>query len=339
MKQEQTNQSKRRFTGRTLLFVFLIGVLAMVVAACGSDSGDAPSEIRMDYAYYNPTSLIIREFGWMEEEFADEDINITWELSHGSNVALQYLTSNSVDFGSTAGSAALVAKAQESPIKNVYIFSQPEWTALVTTGDSDITEVADLAGKSIAATAGTDPYIFLLRALNEAGLSSTDVTINNIQHGDGANVLVQGGVDAWAGLDPHMARLELEQDAVLFYRNTGFNTYGFLNVREAFAENYPEYVERVLQVYERARAWALENPEGTAEILANEAGINLDVALLQIGERNTFDNPIPGAEHFDSVGAAGEVLQSENLIDASVDIQELLQSLIDSSYAENVVNQ
>src|SRR5699024_10854975 len=113
---------------------------------------------------------------------------------------------------------------------NVYIFSKPEWTALVTNQDSAIDSVEDLKGKQVAATLGTDPYIFLLRALNEEDISSDEVDIVNLQHGDGASALNSGSIDAWAGLDPHMARVETESNAQLFYRNPDFNTYGFLNV-------------------------------------------------------------------------------------------------------------
>ena len=53
-------------------------------------------------------------------------------LSQGSNKALEFLNSKSVDFGSAAGAAALLAKEKGSPIQTVYIASKPEWTALLT---------------------------------------------------------------------------------------------------------------------------------------------------------------------------------------------------------------
>src|SRR3546814_7852018 len=74
-----------------------------------------------------------------------------------------------------------------------------------------------------------------------------------LQHPGGYRALQSGQVDAWAGLDPHMAKAELESGARLFFRNADLNTYGILNVRESFAEEYPETVARVLKVYERAR--------------------------------------------------------------------------------------
>lgn len=317
--------------------------LIVVLAGCSSDSAESsessegPDEIRLDYAYYSPTSLVLKEFGWAEEEFEEEDVDVSWTLSQGSNKALEFLNSNSIDFGSSAGAAALMSKANGAPIKNVYIYSQPEWTALVKNSESDIESVEDLEGKKVAATLGTDPYIFLLRALAEEGVSQDEVEIVNVQHSDGATTLNNGGVDAWAGLDPHMARLEVDSDAELFYRNPDFNTYGFLNVREEFAEEHPEHVNRVIEVYEKAREWIQENPEEAAEILMEEAQIDQAVAERQL-ERNDFTNPIPGADHHESVSEAGKILQEVDVIEEDVDVEQLTDDLIDSSYAEETVD-
>ncbi|MDP4552442.1 aliphatic sulfonate ABC transporter substrate-binding protein [Alkalihalobacillus macyae] len=320
------------------LSVLLLAVVVLISAGCSSSEANSsgPEEIRVDYAYYSPTSLVVKKFGFLEEEFKDDNIQIEYVLSQGSNKALEFLTSNSVDFGSTAGAAALMAKAKGAPVKNVYIYSKPEWTALVTNKDSEISSVEDLKGKKVAATLGTDPYIFLLRSLNEAGLSQDDIELVNLQHGDGASALSTGQVDAWAGLDPHMARVELETDAELFYRNADLNTYGFLNTRTEFAEKYPEHVKRVINVYEKARQWILDHPEEAAELLAEEADIQLDVAKKQL-ERNDFSNPIPGEEQKEAIIAAGNVLQESEIIDAEADVEELTNELIDPTFAEEVI--
>lgn len=319
-----------------LLALVALAVVGVLAGCSTSTSGDLDT-IRLDWATYSPTSLVLKEKGWAEEYFNELGIEVVWVESQGSNRALEFLNSNSVDFGSTAGSAALVSKANNVPIEAVYIYSQPEWTALVTNGDSDINSVEDLAGKQVAATIGTDPFIFLLRALNEHGLTLDDIELVSLQHGDGGNALIQNQVDAWAGLDPHMARHELESDAKLFYRNTSFNTYGFLNVRSAFAEEYPEHVEAVIELYEKARAWALENQDELANILAEVASINPEVAHLQITERNNFSNPVIGEEHREALRAAASVLQSEGIIDADVDVEQVVNDLIQPRFVENVV--
>ena len=148
-------------------------VLALVLVSCGGDSGSTVDEITVDWAYYNPVSLVLREKGWLEEEL--DGIEVTWVQSAGSNKALEFLAARSIQFGSSAEAAALLAKINGTTINSVYAYSQPEWTALVTNGDSGITRVEDLVGKKVAVTRGTDPYIFLVRALSDHGLAETDI--------------------------------------------------------------------------------------------------------------------------------------------------------------------
>jgi sulfonate transport system substrate-binding protein len=204
---------------------------ALAAATSPALAADKLSTLRIDYAYYNPLSLVLKDKGLIEQEFAKDGIKIEWVLSLGSNKALEFLSGSSVDFGSSAGAAALLAKANGNPIKSIYVYSKPEWTALVTRKDSTIQQVEDLKGKSIAVTKGTDPYIFLLRALALHGLKPQDVKTVLLQHPDGKVALERGDVDAWAGLDPYMAQTEIEQGSRLFFRNTDLNTYGVLNVR------------------------------------------------------------------------------------------------------------
>src|SRR6201996_3021011 len=119
-------------------------------------AADALKEIHIDWATYNPVSMILTQKGLLEKEFAKDGINIVWVQSAGSNKALEFLNAGSIDFGSTAGSAALVPRINGNPIKSIYVFSRPEWTALVTARDSKIHDVADLRGKRVAVTRGTD---------------------------------------------------------------------------------------------------------------------------------------------------------------------------------------
>jgi sulfonate transport system substrate-binding protein len=93
-------------------------------------------DIRIDWATYNPVSLVLKEKGLLEKEFAKDGIAIRWVQTLGSNKALEFLSAGSIDFGSTAGSAALVSKINGNPIKSIYVYSRPEWTALVTRKDS-----------------------------------------------------------------------------------------------------------------------------------------------------------------------------------------------------------
>src|SRR5215207_5996195 len=246
------------FSRRSL---FASAVLVGLAPTSTLFAADKPKEIRIDWATYNPVSMVLKDKGLLEKEFEKDGIAIRWVQAAGSNKALEFLNASSIDFGSTAGSAALVAKINGNPIKSIYVYSRPEWTALVTRKDTGISTVAELKGKRVAVTRGTDPHIFLVRALADAGLTEKDVRLVLLQHPDGRLALERGDVDAWAGLDPMMASAEIESGAVLFYRKPEANTWGILNVREEFAKKHPELVTRVLEVYEEARRWSLANPQ------------------------------------------------------------------------------
>lgn len=325
-------------------FLTLAATAAVGLAAAGLTGAAQPvlaadpDRVTLDYAYYNPVALLIKDKGWAEEEFAEDGIDVRWVLSLGSNKALEFLRSGSVDFGSTAGAAAVVGKAGGLPIKSVYVYSRPEWTALVTRPGSGIETVADLKGKRVAVTRGTDPHIFLLRALADAGLAEADIETVLLQHPDGYTALIREQVDAWAGLDPHMARAEIESGAVLFYRNTDYNTYGILNVREAFAEEHPDIVRRVLAVYEKGRQYALEHPEELRRVLIEATRISEEVADKQLLERTDLSNPVLGETHRQAFLAAGETLREIGLLKPDTDVAALVDSLIQTGFVEKLAS-
>ena len=267
----------------------------------------------------------MKKFGWLEEDLKGDNVTVKWVLSQGSNRALEYLNSGSIDFGSTAGLAAVLSKTNGNPIKGVYVFSQPEWTALVIGKDSPIKSISELKGKKVAATKGTDPYLFLLRSLHDAGIKKNDVEIVALQHADGRAALEQGRVDAWAGLDPLMAASQVDAGSKLLYRNVNYNTYGFLNTTEKFANENPEQVKKVLAAYEKARKWILSHPDETAQIISEEAKISLPVAQLQLS-RNNFKNPIPGDAQKKALKSAAPILTEDELVKKGTDVNVVIDS-------------
>jgi len=310
---------------------FTGGALASAAAllATRKASAAALERIGVDYAYYNPPSLVLKQNGWLEAALKPLGTQVDWVLSLGSNKANSYLAAGVVQFGSTAGSAALLARANGSPIKTVFLFSQPEWTALVVGKTSPLQGVRDLRGKKIAATKGTDPYFFLLRALDLAGLKQSDVEIVELQHPDGRLALERGQVDAWAGLDPHMAASELDAGSRLLYRNVAFNTFGALNAREDVLRDHPDVVAIVLQQYARAHAYAAKNVDETAQILADASKLELRVADRQLKLRTSYPDPTPGASYHSALEGVVPIVKENALALPSADLDGALVSLID----------
>lgn len=307
----------------TLGFVFASSTFAAI-----------PTTLKLDYAYYAPTSLVVKDQKLLEKALPNTQIK--WFFSQGSNRSLEYLNSNSIDFASTAGLAAVLSRANGSPIKTVYVQSQPEWTALVVAKNSPIKSLKDLKGKKIAATKGTDPFLFTLQALETVGLSKRDVQLVHLQHPDGKTALERGQVDAWAGLDPLMASAQIQSDAKLLYRNVGFNSYSVLSVKEDFAKQSPEAVEAVIKAYEQARKWAKANPDKVAALLAQESKLPLPVAKLQLSRTN-FDQSIPSATQAQALKRSGKILTEEDLVRKGINVNQVVDQLLDPRFAQKVV--
>ncbi len=272
----------------------------------------APSSITIDYAYYSPLSLVLKGNNWVQEALGPE-INVNWVLSQGSNKALEFLRGRSIVLGSAAGSATLLARATGTPVQAVYVNDLSETTALVTKATSGIRPPADLKGKRVAATPGTEPYAFLLRALSDAQLTMNDISLVPLQHPLGRAALDRGDVDAWAGLDPFMAEAQAQNHDVLFYRNPGIITPNVLVARDDFAQEHPEIIFKLLQAYERGRNSSLENPQALVPILAQAVDLPTDVAQLQL-TRQHFDTPEINADGRARIVATGALFQKLGLI-------------------------
>ncbi|WP_237205864.1 aliphatic sulfonate ABC transporter substrate-binding protein [Rothia nasimurium] len=326
-----TTTSALLATGTLLLTGCLAGENAST-ADTSAAAGD--TTVTIDYATYNPLSLIIKEKGWLETALQEQGKDVEWVQSAGSNKANEALRSGAIDVGSTAGSAALLARSNGSPIQVIDLYSQPEWSALVTRTDTGVSSVKDLAGKKVAVTKGTDPYFFLLQALEEAGVSPDEVTIEQLQHADGRTALNQGTVDAWSGLDPIMASAEIEDGNTLFYRNVDFNTYGFLNATEDFIESDPEAAQTIVDVYEYAREWALANEEEAVQILADGSGIELETAQV-VWDRTYLDiDNVPGDKQLAVLEKVGPYLVESGDVASQDEVDTALGSIVNDTFAQ-----
>ncbi|MBR8743927.1 aliphatic sulfonate ABC transporter substrate-binding protein [Nocardiopsis sp. MG754419] len=315
--------------------------LSLTLTGCLAGEDAAPTTgradtLRLDYAHYNVAALVVRDQGWLEE---DLDVDVEWVLSEGSNKANENLRARTIDIGSTAGTPALLARANGTPLKVVDVYSRPEWSAIVVPADSDIEAPADLAGATVAATSGTDPYFFLLQTLDGAGIDIGDIDYADLQHADGRTALENGDVDAWAGLDPHMAASELESGSRLIHRDLALNSFGTLNADEDFIASEPALVQAVVDAYERARSWITDHPDAAVDLLAEEAGIDPGIAALQLTERTHLDNdPVPGDELHGTLERILPYLVDNGLVRSEEEATAALETLFDPTFARNAAD-
>ena len=123
--------------------------------------------------------------------------------------------------------------------------------------------------------------------------------------------------------------------ATLLYRNVGFNSYGFLNATESFITERPDVAQAVVDAYERARAWAQENPEETARILSEVAGLDISVATKVITERSNLDvDPVPGEAQRAVLAKIGPIFVESGDVSSQEQVDTALATLINDSFVK-----
>ena len=319
------------------LAVALFALTGCVAGESATSDSSENKVLKLDYAYWNPLSLVIKDQGWLEEELSADGYTIEWVLSAGSSKAIENLNAEAIDIGSSAGAAAVAARANGVALTTVGVFSQPNWGSIVVAKDSAIASVTDLKGKKVAAASGTDPYFHLLQALAEVGLSAADLEIVNLIHADGQKALESGDVDAWAGLDPLTATSELTAGSKIIYNNPAFASWGVLNATDKFLTEKPELVEVVLKNYQQARQWILDNPEDAVAILARDAQLDAEVARKVLLERTNIDvSIVPGATQLAVWTTISKVLVAEGAIKSQEAADEALATIINDSIAKKI---
>ena len=104
--------TRKRIASLGAIVVAAALVLTGCVAGEGSNIAPEPKEtlpgsyssdvLNIDFATYNPLSLIIKDQGWLEDTFGDK-VTVNWVQSAGSAAANEALKAGSIDVGSTAG--------------------------------------------------------------------------------------------------------------------------------------------------------------------------------------------------------------------------------------------
>jgi sulfonate transport system substrate-binding protein len=128
-----------------------------------------------------------------------------------------------------------------------------------------------------------------------------------------------------------MAEAQLQNHDVLVYRNPALISPGTLLVRDEFEAAHPDVVREVLIAYAQARAWAIANPEGTAELLAKDSGLPIAVAKLQLTRVN-FQGEAVGPTQRASILAAVPILKASGKLTTGADIGQAAASLVNTSF-------
>lgn len=266
------------------------------------------------------------------EGFLDEYLNplgYDAELTGFSGAAPaihEALISGDLDLVDYAGQAGVTALSNGIDTELLGFTSYLDTWEIAAADGSDITSVEDLKGKKIAYARGTAPHIYLIRALESAGLKTDDVELLNMTTAEGLSALSSGSVDAavlMIGQETQVA----DQVALQVIHSakdsdsSEFALTGVLIGRTEFVKENEDAVTAYLTALFKARTWIEENEDAFYELNAEQTGRDLEVVLaaraadIQAAYPLSFDQT-----YLDALETEKSVLLDQGLIAKDVDI-------------------
>ncbi len=316
-------------------------VLLFVLPACNASTvsgteGKAKAKFTVSIANMGLSNLyVIKEKGWLEEEFAKIGADVEWSNHAAGPPINEGIASKRIDLAVLGEGAILSGINNKLDVKLISLLSNGLYGVnyLIVPPDSDIKEIADLKGKKVGVQLGTSHQVFLLKALETAGLQLDDVKAVNLVITDAQPAFQTGQLDAWVTADP-FAQIELNKNgAGLITSGEALNIVSptFYIARGAFAKEHPEAVEIFLKVIDRALQLEQENHEEFIDLAVKNSG--RDRALIETFSSNAkYESSPPSEEILNQLQTSADILTDLGYLSEKLDIRPS----VDNSYIEKI---
>lgn len=292
--------------------------------------------IKVGFFPHNNSLFVLRHRGILERALPDiewvdfEEYSKTQPKKSGLELPTAHsdgLFDGSFDFIGTGATPPVTAQAQGRDV--VYLaISGPRTDngALVVKADSPISTVSDLRGKKVGLAHGSWQTTLVLIALEQAGLSWSDIVPIPTGVGDGVQKFLDGELDAWVGAYPGLSTVHRATNVrVLVPTADLFSHRSVWWTRRDIAESRREEIIAIISALQESDAEIIRDPRSAAELFAGHDGGSVDDWQHALGTRPFGLNPI--SEDFiaeqqkaaDLFYAAGLVQEKITVADAVID--------------------
>ena len=318
--------------------LFLFALLSILLIACGDETDKVTSatseKIVVNIANLGYSTLnVAKEAGYLEEEFAKHNATFEYSIHQAGPPINEGIASKRIDLG-VLGEGAVLGGANNNLDTKLISLASDGLTginSIIATKDSGVTKLEDLKGKKIAVNFGTSHQVFLLKVLNEVGLSVEDVNLVNLTITDAHPAFQTNQVDAWVTADLY-ANIEAANGAELLANGETFSLYSptFYIARGEFAKEHPELVEAYLRAIDRAIELKKTDNEKYLQLAAKAA--NQEIESIKATDTTVLTNEKASDDLIEQFQDSTGILQELEYITKDVNIK----SLIDTTYIDNV---
>lgn len=264
--------------------IALVGALFLALTV-GVSAQVKPASITIGFQVIPNDELLAKAQGWYEKELGVKVEFKQFDSGRDVNTAF---ASGSLDFG-LAGSTPTSVGISRGLAYRVFWIHDLIGTAeaLAVKNKANVQTLADLKGKKVAVPFGSTTHYSLLSALKLEGVSASDVTILDLQPPEIFAAWQRGDIDAAYVWQPTLGKLLadgkiLTDSSVL--ASKGIITADLGLVSASFAQKYPEFVTKYIQVQDKAIQLFRSKPDSASASLAKELGVDAPEALKEAKE-------------------------------------------------------
>lgn len=334
---------------RTMRAAALLAFVSLAVAACGSDgeAGASPddagetepaseseptTDAPLDEVVLGPARLesitnAATVVGVADGIFEECNIDASLQAAGGGGNQVQALQSGAIDVIFPSVSAVIPAFLAGADIRIVAGESQgTNGMAWLTLPDSDLSEVADLQGRSVSVSAIGSNTATTFQAILEVN----DVPVDSVEQvviaevGAGLAALASQAVDAVWATEPSVTLFESSGEAEVLFRADEFideNQLTVTAVRGEYLEENPELVERTLDCMQLARDAAAEDVTRVGTEFAESAQLDTDVAISVLersiaNDESTMNLTVPGLQSVLDSLIASETVPADTTLES-----------------------
>jgi sulfonate transport system substrate-binding protein len=271
------------------------GAGALLSSPAALAQGNAKT-LRVGFQKYG-NFVVLKARGSLEKRLAQQGVAVQWLEFPAGPQLLEGLNAGAVDVGTVGETPPIFAQA--GGVDFVYIGNEPpapKGEALVVQQDSPIRTVADLRGKKVALNRGSNVHYLLVKALQHAGLTYTDIQPIYLTPADARAAFVQRSVDAWVIWDPYLAAIQRQANARVLTDGVDLvrNTQYYVSARK-YANAQPQVLHALLDELNQVDQWGSKNIAAVAAQLSPLVGLDTATLELALGRTGYGVQPITDA--------------------------------------------
>jgi len=251
----------------------VLSVAALLGGAITESGAQAkPDKVVIGYQDVPNEEIIAKQLGWHEKEWG---VKVEWKKFDSGRDVNTAMAAGGIDFGLVGSSPGAAGLSTGVPYEIIWIYDViADNEALVVRKGKGIKEFKDLAGKKVAAPFGSTTHYHLLVAFKVFGLDPKKATVLDLQPPDMLAAWLRGDIDAGFVWEPTLIKMIEAGGEILVPSKTladkGFITADVAVVRKAFAEKYPELVQKYVLNLSKAVDYYRQNPSEAAKLQAKE---------------------------------------------------------------------